>query len=190
MRINTRIIFMLMLISRPSLAVSGAEPIQKAMRDGPLVIMIRHALAPGIGDPKQFRLDDCSTQRNLSQAGRAQARRIGERLRKLGVARARIFSSQWCRCLETAKLLEMGEVKTLPALNSFFRRSEKRAAQTQALNLWLSKQTLKSPIILVTHQVNITAFSKIFPDSGEAVFMTRSKAGAWKPAGTISTDVP
>ncbi len=190
MRARNLFIIMLLLIFWPSIVTAETDALKKIMRDGRFIVMIRHAVAPGMGDPSQFRLGDCSTQRNLSEAGRAQARQIGERLRKLGVAGARVFSSQWCRCLETAELLKMGQVKPFPALNSFFRRPANHKKQMQALNRWLSKQPLETPIILVTHQVNITAFSKIFPDSGEAVFLTRSDGAAWTSAGTIRTGVP
>src|SRR5512145_2006256 len=74
------------------------------------VLMLRHATAPGTGDPPNFRLDDCATQRNLDAAGRAQAALLGRRLAQAGIERAKIYSSQWCRCLETARLLELGPV--------------------------------------------------------------------------------
>ena len=85
------------------------------------VLMLRHANAPGIGDPPNFKLEDCSTQRNLDAAGRAQAQALGRRLAQAGVREARVYSSQWCRCLETARLLNLGPVTPQPALNSFFR---------------------------------------------------------------------
>lgn len=83
------------------------------------VVMMRHALAPGTGDPPNFRLEDCSTQRNLSAQGRAQARRIGEAFRRRGIKVARVLSSQWCRCLETARLMNLGAVEPFAPLNSF-----------------------------------------------------------------------
>ena len=84
------------------------------------VILFRHALAPGTGDPPNFQVDNCSTQRNLSEEGRQQARQIGEVIRNRNIAVTRVLSSQWCRCLETAKLMDVGEVEPLKSLNSFF----------------------------------------------------------------------
>ena len=81
-----------------------------ALREGGHVALMRHAIAPGVGDPAGFRLDDCTTQRKLSAQGRAQARAIGERFRANGIATAAVFSSQWCRCLDTARELALGEV--------------------------------------------------------------------------------
>jgi hypothetical protein len=98
----------------------------RALKSGGGVLMIRHANAPGSGDPANFKIDDCATQRNLDERGRAQARAIGEVLRHHGIAKVRLYSSQWCRCLETARLMNLGDVQPLPALNSFFGRPDDR----------------------------------------------------------------
>jgi len=89
-----------------------------SVTDGSAVVLMRHALAPGGGDPVGFKLRDCSTQRNLSDQGRAQAVNIGNTLRQNGINSPMVLSSQWCRCLETARLLDMGEPveKTLCAV--------------------------------------------------------------------------
>ncbi|MEE4243200.1 MAG: histidine phosphatase family protein, partial [Desulfopila sp.] len=141
------------------------------LRSGNHVVLMRHALAPGIGDPPDFDLEDCSTQRNLSDAGRRQAEEVGVLFRRNGIDKAHIFSSQWCRCLETARLLALGPVNELALLNSFFRQREKGKTQTWMLQQWLERQDLHQPLILVTHQVNITAFSGIYPASGEIVLL-------------------
>ncbi|NNK56340.1 MAG: histidine phosphatase family protein [Desulfofustis sp.] len=170
---------------------SDAEDEQTLLADfkkGSHVALMRHALAPGIGDPENFRLDDCSTQRNLSQTGRDQAVKIGARLKEAGIGSADVFTSQWCRCLETAELLGLGPPTPLPALNSFFRNYERQGAQTEALSSWLKNQPLEKPLILVTHQVNITAFSGIFPDSGEIVVMRRNGDGQFGVVGSIRTN--
>lgn len=156
--------------------------------NGNHVALMRHALAPGIGDPENFRLDDCATQRNLSQTGKDQAVKIGARLKESGIVNADVFTSQWCRCLETAELLGFGPPEPLPALNSFFRDFEKKEVQTEALSSWLQSQSLERPLILVTHQVNITAFSGIFPDSGEIVLMRRNSDGRFEDVGSIRTN--
>ena len=150
--------------------------------------MLRHALAPGIGDPADFTLGDCSTQRNLSEAGRSQARRIGERFRANGIEQADVYTSQWCRCRDTAELLGLGPVNELPALNSFFRNFERETRQTAELADWLEKRDPDKPLVLVTHQVNITAMTGIFPDSGELVIVRRDRDGSFSVSGTINTD--
>ena len=129
-----------------------------------------------------------ATQRNLSDAGRAQARRIGARFRENGINSARLYSSQWCRCLETARLLGLGAVDQLPLLNSFFERPERGESQNRALINWLAQRDLQEITILVTHQVNITALSGIYPASGEIVILKHSADGRLSVIGTIKTD--
>lgn len=159
-----------------------------AIKSGEHVVLMRHALAPGTGDPDDFDLDDCGTQRNLSNEGRAQAKRIGARFQAAGIASARVYSSQWCRCVETAELLNLGPIEELQSLNSFFRRPERRAATTEALKDWLAGQPLDRPLILVTHQVNITALTGVYPRSGEMIVIKRSKDGAFTVAGRMETE--
>jgi broad specificity phosphatase PhoE len=143
-----------------------------AMETVGLVVLMRHAEAPGTGDPPDFKLDDCATQRNLGDGGRAQAARIGERLRQLGIDQARVLSSQWCRCLETARLLDLGPVREMPALNSFFGRQEEEKDRTTQLRQFLADLPRDGkPVVLVTHQVTVTALTGIFPASGEAVLL-------------------
>jgi phosphohistidine phosphatase SixA len=143
------------------------------------VALIRHALAPGTGDPAAFRLEDCATQRNLDEAGRAQARGIGAAIRAAGVPVSRVLTSQWCRCRETAVLLDVGPIEDLPALNSFFGDRAKGPARTAALRDYLAAQP-EGPLVLVTHQVNITALTGIVPRAGEAVIVTVA------PDGTVT----
>ena len=181
----------LLLIALGSGWASDADNEQhllSAFKQGDHVALMRHALAPGIGDPENFQLEDCSTQRNLSQEGRDQAAKIGARLKEAGIVNADVFTSQWCRCLETAELLEFGPPVPLPALNSFFREYEKKQDQTEALSSWLENQPIARPLILVTHQVNITAFSGVYPDSGEIVLMRRNDDGRFGVVGSIRTN--
>ena len=149
--------------------------------------MIRHALAPGGGDPANFRIGDCSTQRNLDERGRDQARRIGRWLRAQGVDSARVFSSQWCRCRETAELLDLGEVAELPALNSFFERPQDRAPNLAALRSFLSNQPADGElIILVTHYVTIAAMTGETVASGEGVILQLSHDGTVEVVGRLA----
>jgi phosphohistidine phosphatase SixA len=164
------------------------EDLAARMQNGGAVLLLRHAYAPGTGDPEEFRLDDCATQRNLSDAGREQARSIGAWLRSRGIERARVYSSEWCRCLETAELLGLGPVMPLPALNSFFERREDRGPNLAALEAFLEDQPPNGePIVLVTHQVTVTALSGVYPASGEAVLMRLSDEdrGKLEPLGRM-----
>lgn len=143
------------------------------LRDGD-VVLFRHALAPGGGDPADFRLDDCTTQRNLSAEGREQARRIGPQLReRLGTLRvAAVWASPWCRTVETARLAFPDvRLQTQPAFGSFFQEPERQASQLDAARALLTAWRGPGVLVVVTHQVNITGLSGVFPASGEGVVM-------------------
>jgi phosphohistidine phosphatase SixA len=168
-------------------AFSAEKNVWRALASGGHVALIRHASAPGTGDPSGFRLGECSTQRNLDDAGRAQARRIGDRFRANGIAVAHVYTSEWCRTSETAKLLDLGEVEALPALDSFFQRGNERT-QTRAVLDWLAGRDLSQPVVLVTHQVNITAMTGVYPASGEMVVARRTPKGALHVVGRVVVD--
>lgn len=169
------LIFLLLLCSLP-MAAGAAEPdLKQWVGSADHMVVLRHARAPGTGDPPNFRLGDCSTQRNLSSEGREQAARIGERLRAAGLASTTVYSSQWCRCLETARNLAAGPVVELPALNAFFEASDREHGQTEALRAWIASADLSRPVVLVTHQVNITALTGIFPAEGEMLILRRGR---------------
>ena len=151
-----------------------------------LVVAMRHAIAPGTGDPANFKLGDCSTQRNLSAQGRTQSQQIGAEFRNRNIKIARVLSSQWCRCLETAKLINLGKVEPLRALNSFFSDSSQEAEQTATIRkLIVDNRNTKGAVIMVTHQVNITAITNIVPQSGEAVILKSDGQGKIKIVGRI-----
>ena len=155
---------------------NDADGLQQ-FREGRHVLMIRHASAPGNGDPAHFQLGTCDTQRNLDDDGRAQARAIGRWLKARGILRAQVYSSQWCRCLETARLLDFGEPAELPALNSFYQQIEDREPNLRALRKFLGARAVVGlPIVLVTHQVTITAITGVYPASGEGVLIDRADA--------------
>ena len=136
------------------------------------VLILRHAIAPGTGDPDNFRIGDCATQRNLDNAGRAQAAQLGRLLVQAGVARAKVYSSQWCRCLETARLLDLGPVTALPALNSFFARADQRDEKIADLREFLAGLPADGPpVVLVTHQVTVTGLTGVYPGSGTGVIL-------------------
>lgn len=169
-------------------AKAGEAELWDALRNGGHVALMRHAFAPGTGDPEGFTIDDCTTQRNLSDQGRSQARRIGQKFRDNGIDSARVYTSQWCRCRDTAELLHLGLVSDQPALNSFYQRWENREPQTRAIMDWLGRQDLSNVHVLVTHQVNITALTGIFPSSGELVIVRGMDNAELLVIGTIETE--
>jgi broad specificity phosphatase PhoE len=167
-------------------AAADKPPAVESLTAGGTVLMLRHARAPGIGDPPGFRLGDCTTQRNLDGVGREQARRIGRWLRRQGVTAAQVFSSQWCRCLETARLLELGPVRELSALNSFFARAEEQAPRLAALRGFLADLPSGGPlVVLVTHQVTITALTGETVGSGVGVLLRLTANGAFEVLGRM-----
>jgi phosphohistidine phosphatase SixA len=147
--------------------------------------LMRHALAPGGGDPPGFAVDDCSTQRNLSDAGRAQATALGARLREAGVVAGEVASSAWCRCQETARLLGLGPVRHHQALDSWFGRTPPEGAP-EALRQLIAAWQGPGARLLVTHQVNITRTTGVFPASGELVVLL-PEGGGFSLAGRIAT---
>jgi len=177
---------LLCLASPP--AVASEEAALAALQRPGAVALMRHALAPGGGDPAGFELGDCTTQRNLSERGREQGRRIGKALRARGVGFDRVLTSEWCRCRETAELLALGTPEPLSALNSFFGRHAERDARTEATRAFIADQPPEARLLLVTHQVNISALVGEGTRSGEIVVATRDDDGALIPVGSIRID--
>lgn len=156
----------------------------------PFIAVMRHALAPGFGDPPGFKVDDCATQRNLNDVGRGQAKTTGKAIRARGIAKARVISSQWCRCQETARLLGLGPVETMPALNSLHGRPENRAAQMAALAAFLKDLAAKpdaEPVVLVTHHTVVLELTGRGPASGEVFLLKLDPAGKPTVVGNILT---
>lgn len=183
-----RALTVVLAVAIPGLSAASDDAIDK-LRTGGHALIIRHALAPGIGDPENFRLGDCTTQRNLNDAGRAQARAIGDWLRARGIGRARVYSSQWCRCLETAELLGVGQVTELPALNSFFERTQDREPNLAALREFFASQPRDAePLVLVTHQVTISAISGEFAASGTGVLVALEPDGEVRAVARVGFD--
>lgn len=153
---------------------------------------MRHALAPGTGDPPEFRLDDCTTRRNLSDTGRAQARATGEAIRAaVSPPPDAVLTSRWCRCRETAELLGLGAPEPTPPLDSFLGRRHLRDDQTEALRALLAERLSRGErLVLVTHQVNVTALTGIVPRSGEAVAVRLAADGSLAVLGTVPPAAP
>lgn len=168
----------------PAGAAAGEEALWSLLKGGGQVVLIRHATAPGVGDPSGFRLGDCATQRNLSEAGRAEARGIGAAFRERGVPIGRVLSSRWCRCLETARLA-FGRVEPWPPLDSFFDDRSREPGQSAAVRRLAGERPEGGNLILVTHQVNITALVGGAVRSGEMVVLTPQGDGTFRVAGSI-----
>lgn len=142
---------------------------QLQQQNVPYFVLMRHAIAPGSGDPANFEIDDCSTQRNLSDQGRSQAQRTGDAFRENGVTVDQVLSSQWCRCLETAELLNLGTVELYAPLNSFFRERSTEPQQTAQVRQYMAAQDDPGVTVMVTHFVNIAALTGSGVSSGEMV---------------------
>ena len=155
-----------------------------ARADG-TVVLFRHASAPGGGDPPGLVLGDCSTQRNLSDEGRAQARRLGALFREHGVRVGAVWHSQWCRTRDTADLAFPGQGQPEPVFNSFFDREDRQASATAAARRSLAGWRGPGVLVVVTHQVNITALTGVWPQSGEGVVLQRGSDGQLAAAGRL-----
>ncbi len=169
---KTRLFLILMILGLvPADGHASEDQAWTALREGRAVLMMRHALAPGTGDPGGFDVNDCRTQRNLNSVGRGQARSWGPFLESRGIKEARVFSSQWCRCMDTAREMGMGEVTEWPALNSFFRKRGDGDTQTRQTIALVNELEPGAAVILVSHQVNVTALTGVFPASNEGVIL-------------------
>ncbi|MBO6864183.1 MAG: histidine phosphatase family protein [Alphaproteobacteria bacterium] len=180
-------IFAILIVTLNAVPAAADPFLWQALRDGRAAVLIRHALAPGTGDPAAFDVGDCATQRNLSEEGRAQARRIGDMFRANGIDTAAILTSQWCRCRDTATEMALGPVQDAPFLNSFFANRGDGPDQTAALRTYLTEADPETPLVLVTHQVNITALTDYFPRSGELVFVELPVTDDLTVLGTVAT---
>jgi broad specificity phosphatase PhoE len=169
------------LLAAGSPAFALSEAAIAALKQGGHVILMRHAqTTPGAGDPPNFRLGDCATQRNLSEEGRADARRFGEALRRNGIAIGGVLSSAWCRCVDTARLaLPEQAVAVEESLNSFFQGGEaERRRSTQAARAKIAAWSGPGNVLMVTHQVNITALTGRVPAQG-AMLILKPKPGGF-----------
>ena len=149
------------------------------------VLLMRHALAPGVGDPENFRLDDCSTQRNLSEEGRQDAREIGQWLQRREVKIFRVESSRWCRAKETAELLDIGPVRLNKNFDSLFQDSDPLSDPQTAIikKRIIDHRKKQGLLVLVGHFVNIQAITGIGVESGEGVLVRATADGKLKVMG-------
>ncbi|MDO8692938.1 MAG: histidine phosphatase family protein [Sheuella sp.] len=152
------------------------------LQDGQHVLLMRHADAPGFGDPPGYSLDNCSTQRNLGEKGRMQSVAIGKWLTEQRVTAANVKSSPWCRCLDTAKLIGKGKVEAESSLGSFFDDMSLAKPQTLAMQKLIATQLRQhpsTPLILVTHHVNIEAYTNKVVGVGDMVLVKVKPDGSY-----------
>jgi len=174
------------LLAAPALADDAA--VWAALRKGGNVALMRHTDAPGApGDPPGFRIDDCRTQRNLSAQGRSDARAVGERLKAQRVAIAKVQSSPWCRCVDTARLMGVGAVQIEPAFSNVVVLNDRVAELTEAgravINAWKGPGTL----LVVTHGANIAVLTGgPNPATGEIVVVGTQGSGTLREIGRLA----
>ena len=169
-----------------SIHAHTSEQIWKPAKDGDKIILIRHAKAPGGGDPVGFKIEDCRTQRNLDMMGINQSKKIGKLFKKNEVPIDQVLSSQWCRCKDTAKYA-FGNFKEFTALNSTFQSpyNKNEPKQLKELYNFVKKWEGKGRnLVLITHYSIITAVTNAVPSSGEIVITDKN----FEVLGTIQTD--
>ena len=180
-RFNQQIAALIFILSGFLIVVQAKAALVDDLQDGQHILLMRHADAPGYGDPAAYVIAQCPTQRNLGDYGKKQAKAVGNWLASQGIQNAQVLSSPWCRCIDTANLLNKGPVKIEPSLGSFFDDMSLEKKQTKALEALIKSELgkySKTPIILVTHHVNIQAYAGKVVDVGDMVLVRVNKNGA------------
>ena len=169
-------------VAAPALA---DEALWAQLRSGGFVVFIRHGLTdPGVGDPPGFKLGDCKTERMLSAAGRAEAKRVGEAFRREQVPVAQVLSSEWCRCRDTATIA-FGTYEVWPALNNLFGRPQNVEAQRRAMLERASRFRGPGNLVLVTHGSTVVPVAGVSPGTAEMVVMKPAGPGKLELVGRI-----
>jgi broad specificity phosphatase PhoE len=167
-------------------AALASEEIWALLKDGGHVILMRHAVTtPGVGDPPGMRLDECSTQRNLTDEGRRHARQIGQAFRARGIVVDRVVTSPWCRCIETAQLA-FGAAEISTALSNLYGRSDRQAQQVRELTAIVGERRSEGNLVLVSHGSTIAALTSVSLDAGEMVVVTPQGGGRLSVVGRFS----
>jgi broad specificity phosphatase PhoE len=179
-----RVLALLLSLAVPGLAQAD-EGLWALLAKGGQVLMIRHGLTtPGVGDPPGFRLEDCATQRNLSEEGRAEARKLGAALKARGIRVGEVLASPWCRCVETARLA-FGRSTRWDALSNLFGRPQNVEAQLKALRPRVAAHRGRDNLVLVTHGSTTYALSGVSPATGEIVILTPGGKDGFRVAGRL-----
>ena len=179
-----RLAFLVALVC--SFAAQADDALWQLLRGGGQVLFIRHATTtPGVGDPEGFRLDDCTTQRNLSDAGRAEALRLGDAFRARGIPVDRVVSSPWCRCVDTARLAFGRVDEKWTALSNLFGRAANAPAQVKAMRPRIAAFRGKGNLVLVSHGSTASALTGLAPLQGEVLVLT-PRGDGFVVAGRLS----
>jgi phosphohistidine phosphatase SixA len=179
------VLLALTLLGAPSIAAAD-EAIWGLLRGGGHVVLMRHTITTaGVGDPPGFRLDDCATQRNLTDAGREDARRVGAAFRSRAIPLGRVLSSPWCRCLETARLA-FGRAAVWTALNNLFGDRTREAEQMQALRDIAGRRPEDGNLVLVTHGSVVLPLTGIQPVPGELVVLAPEGDRRFRVVGRLT----
>jgi broad specificity phosphatase PhoE len=188
MRLVRLLLLLVFAVLNPAVAEAQAtEAIWQALREPGAVVVLRHSFAPGGFDPPDSKLDDCSTQRNLDEGGRAQAARIGDTFRQHGIAVGAVLSSPRCRCLDTARLA-FGRVQAWEPLQGALNASERRSRQLAEVRERLAAHRDGPPLVLVTHGSVVTDLTGLNIRMGEFVVLRRAAGGAHVSAGQLYID--
>jgi broad specificity phosphatase PhoE len=184
--INRRAIAAALLALAAIPAAHADDSLWALLKGGGQVVLMRHALTtPGVGDPEGMRLADCATQRNLSDEGRAHAKRVGEAFRDRKIPVAQVLSSPWCRCLETARLAFGTEPQASPALGNLFGRGDPQGRQVAQMRALVSRKPAGGNLVLVSHGSTILALTGVSPATGEMVVVTPQGDGKFALAGRL-----
>jgi len=165
--------------------VFSSDKIINQLKSGGNIIFIRHAIAPGNGDPDNFDLKDCSTQRNLSKNGIEQSKKIGEFFKDNKIKVEKVLSSEWCRCKDTAKFA-FKNFEVFSSLNSFYdaKFADKKEEQIKNLKKYVNEWKGEDNLVLITHYVVISEALDYAPNSGEIVISNKN----FKKIGNIEID--
>lgn len=172
---------------RPAVAGdTDSAALWRRLQAGGHVVLMRHAVTtPGVGDPANFKLGACATQRNLSDAGREDAKRIGAAFRERSVPVSQVLSSRWCRCVDTAQLA-FGRVRPEPMVDSMFNDdAAARQAKVRALRTYLTAHKEPGNLVLVTHDINIRVLVDESLSQGEMVVALAQPDGTLKSLGVL-----
>lgn len=176
-----------LLAAACSLAGADESAAWAALRKDGAVALVRHGEAPGVGDPQDWKLEDCSTQRNLNDAGRAQARALGARLKAERIPVARLLASPWCRTLETARLLGVGTVQPEPTFSNAFVLSERSAELSAGARALIAKWRGPGVLLVVTHGANIAALTGRNPATAELMVVSAAADGTLREIAAVQT---
>lgn len=187
---SLRLLSLIAALAWPPFAVAD-DALWALLKGGGQVVLIRHALTtPGVGDPPGMKLDDCSTQRNLSDEGRGHARQLGEAFRQRGIPVGQVLASPWCRAIETAKLAFDKAPAISPPLGNVFGRPERTAGQLAGLKPLAGQKPLGGNTVMVSHGSTILALTGVSPDTAEMVVLTPQGGGRFTVAGRMVAHRP